>query len=80
MMIIIILDVIRENESFLIAAPSNFLRINNIKAKIDKTQQNNNCRLCGDREEKINHLISEYSKLAQKDYKTVHGWVGKVIH
>ena len=24
--------------------------------------------------------ISEYNKLAQKEYKTSHDWVGKVIH
>ena len=35
--------------------------------------------LCGDRNETINH-ISECSKLAQKEYKTRHKWVGKVIH
>ena len=28
----------------------------------------------------INHIIIECSKLAQKEYKTKHNWVGKVIH
>ena len=28
----------------------------------------------------INHIIKECSKLAQKEYKTRHDWVGKVIH
>ena len=28
----------------------------------------------------MNHIISECSKLAQKEYKTGHDWVGKVIH
>ena len=51
-----------------------------MKARIDKTQQNSKCRLCGDRDETINHIISECSKLAQKEYKTRHDWVGKVIH
>ena len=27
----------------------------------------------------INHIISECSKLAQKEYKTRHDWVGKGI-
>ena len=36
--------------------------------------------LCGDRDETIKHIISEYSKLAQKEYKTRHDWVGQVIH
>ena len=38
------------------------------------------CRLCSDRDETINHLISESSKLAQKEYKTRHNMVGNVIH
>ena len=70
----------RETESLLIAAKNNTVRINHIKARIDKTQQNSKCTLCGDRDETINHIISEYSKLAQKEYKTRHEWVGKVIH
>ena len=64
----------------MIAAKNNAIWTNQIKARIDKTQQNSKCRLCGDRDETINHVISECSKLAQKEYKTRHGWVGKVIH
>ena len=43
-------------------------------------QQNSKCRLCGDRDETINHIISECRKLAQKENKIRHDWVGKVIH
>ena len=53
---------------------------NYIKARIDKTQQNSKCSLCGDRDETINHIISECSKLAPQEYKTRHDWVGNVIH
>ena len=35
---------------------------------------------CVDRDETINHIISECSKLTQKEYTTRHNWVGKVIH
>ena len=70
----------REKESFLIAAQDNAIRTNHIKARIDKTQQNSKCWLCGDRDETINHIMSECSKLAQKEYKARHEWVGKVIH
>ena len=70
----------RETKSLLIAAQNNAVRTNHIKVRIDKTQQNSKCRLCGDRDETINHIISECSKLAQKEYKTRHDWVGKVIH
>ena len=43
-------------------------------------QQNNKCRLYAERDETIYHIISEHSKLAQKQYKTRHNWVGKVIY
>ena len=50
-----------------------------MEARIDKTQQNSKCWLCGDRDEMINHIISECSKLSQKEYKARHDWVGMVI-
>ena len=53
---------------------------NYTKARIDKTQQKSKCRLCSDRDEKINHIISECSKLAPKKYKTTHDWMEKLIH
>ena len=70
----------REMESLLIAAQDNAIRTNHIKARIDKTQQNSKCGLCGDRDETINYIISECSKLALKEYKARHYWVGKGIH
>ena len=45
-------------------AKDNAIRTNNIKAGIDKTQQNSKCRLCGDRDETINHIMSKCSKLS----------------
>ena len=51
-----------------------------VKAKIDKTQQNSWGRLSGERDETINPLISEWCKLAQKECKIRHDWVGKMIH
>ena len=51
------------------AAQNSAIRTNHIKARIDKTQQNSKCRLCSDRDETINHIISECSKLPQKEYK-----------
>ena len=70
----------RETESLLMAAQNSAIRTNHIKARVDKKQQNSKCKLCGDRDETINHIISECSKLAQKKYKARHDWVGKVIH
>ena len=36
----------RETESLIIATQNNAIRISHIQARIDKTQQNNKCRLC----------------------------------
>ena len=69
----------RESESLLTTAQDNAMRTNHIKARIDKTQQNSKRRLCGDRDETINHIISECSELALDEYKARHDWVGKVI-
>ena len=55
----------RKTESLLIEAQNNAIRANDIKARIDKTQQNSKCSLCGDRDETIDHIISECSKVAQ---------------
>ena len=70
----------QETEFLLIAAQNNCMRTNHIKARIEKMQQKSRCRLCSERDETINHIISECSKLAQKEYKTRHNWVCKVIH
>ena len=64
----------RETESILIAAQNNAIRTNHIKVRIDKTQWNSKWRLCGDRDETINHIISECSNLLRKEYQTIHDW------
>ena len=70
----------RETESLLIAAQNNTIRNNHIKAKIDNAQKYIKFRFCGDRDETMNHIISKRSKKAQKEYRTRHDRVGKVIH
>ena len=40
-------------------------------------QQNSKC---SDRDETINHIISKCCKLEQRENKTRHDWVGKVIY
>ena len=53
----------RETESLLIAAQNNAVRTNHIRARIDKSQQNSKCRLCGDRDETINRIISKSQQI-----------------
>ena len=62
------------------AAQNSAIRTNHFKVREDKTQQKSKWRLWGDRDETSNHIISDCSKLAQKEYKARHDWVGKVIH
>ena len=70
----------RGTQSMMMAAHKEAIRTNSIKAKIDKTQEESKCRMCGQVDETVNHIISECSKLAQKEYKRRHDWVGKRIH
>ena len=49
-------------------------------SKQEETGRNKIKDVAGDRDETINHIISEYSELAQRQYKTRHDWVGKVIY
>ena len=67
----------RETESLLIAAQDKTIWTNHIKERIDKTQQNSKCRLCGDRNETINHIISECCKLAERESKARHDWTAR---
>ena len=52
----------RETECLRRATQNSAIRTIHIKARIDKTQENSKCRLCGDRDETINHIISECKK------------------
>ena len=70
----------RETEVLQITAQNNAIKTNYVRAKIDQTQRNIKCRLCEERDETINLVVSESSKLAQKDYQSRYDWVGKVIH
>ena len=64
----------RETESLLMAAQNSAIRTNHIKARIDKTQQNSKCRLCGDRYETVNHIISECSNYHRRSTRLDTTW------
>ena len=70
----------KETEGLIIAAQDQSLRTNAIKCKIDNTSDNSKCRLCGDREETVDHLVSSCSKIAQTDYKERHNKVAQMLH
>ena len=56
----------RTTKALIIAAQEQAIR------KIDRTQENSKCRMCGKAEEIVNHVLSECNKLAQKRYKRRH--------
>ena len=55
----------RETESLQIAAKNNDIKTNHVKAKIDKAQQNSKWGLWGEKDETIDQIISESSKLKE---------------
>ena len=70
----------RETESLILAAQEQAIRTNVIKAKIDNTQEESKCRMCGKVDETVNHIVSECNMLAQREYKRRHDCVGRKIH
>ena len=56
-------------ESLIFSAQEQALRTNYIKFHIDKTIDSPSCRMCGERGESVDHLVSECSKLAQRENK-----------
>ena len=53
---------------------------NYVKHHIDKTSKRTLYRLCVKKGESVQHLVSGYEKLTQKEYKRRHDSVAKKIH
>ena len=70
----------RDTKSLIFAAQEQAIRSNVIKGKIDKSRKQTKCRMCSIADETINYIVSECSKLAQKEYKRRHDWIGRRIH
>ena len=61
-----------EKLNFFIVSQNNGIKTDHIEMNINNTPQNSKYRLNEDRNERINDIISEYSKLTQKKY--MPGW------
>ena len=70
----------KETEGFILAAQDQALRTKAICAKIDKTSTDSKCRLCKEKDETVDHLVSACSKIAQTDYKERHNKVATMLH
>ena len=53
----------------IIAAQEQALRTRNLRKVIDKEKISGMCRMCGEREETVAHIVSECKKLVQNEYK-----------
>ena len=58
----------KETEGMLMAAQDQSLRTKWVSVMIDKRQGSAKCRICGERDETVSHIVSECKKLAQNDY------------
>ena len=71
----------KETEGLIMAAQDQALRTNAIRKYIDKQDVSPVCRMCGERDETISHILTECSKLAQKHYKSWrHDKVAQILH
>ena len=50
------------------------IRTSYVKYHIDKSVESLSCRLCGKTDETIRHIVTEYSKVAQTEYKRMVCW------
>ena len=74
-------DLKKATEGTLMAAQERAIRTRSIKHHIDREDISPLCRICGEREETVAHLISECKNLAQKQYKQWrHDKITQVIH
>ena len=60
------------------AAHNQSIRTNVVKARIDKSQGDSLCRMCGKINESKDHIVSSCSKLVQ-EYKRRHDNLGKIV-
>ena len=70
----------KETEGLIFAAQDQALRTNWIKKHIDKREVTDKCRMCGGRDESVDHLIAECEKMAQKQYKQRHDNIARIVH
>ena len=59
----------KETEGLIMAVQDQAIRTNWIRHNIDKKDISPSCRLCGERDETVSHIVSECKELAQNDYK-----------
>ena len=69
-----------ETEALIFAAEEQALRTNYVKFNIDKSVDSPLCRMCNQKGETINHILSECKMLAQKECKRRHDNIARLVH
>ena len=74
-------DLKKATEGTIMAAQEQATRTRSIRHRIDKENVSPLCRLCGEREETVAHVVSECKVLAQSQYKKWrHDTICQIIH
>ena len=73
-------DLKAPTEALICSAQEQSLRTNYVKYNIDKTANSPLCRMCAQKGETVSHVVSECSKLAQREYKRRHDNVARYVH
>ena len=60
------------SEAMICSAQEQAIRKNYARYHIDKSFDSPSCRMCGETGQKISHIVSECSELAQREYKRRH--------
>ena len=69
-----------ETEALIFTAQEQALRTNYVKFNIDKSVDSSLCRMCNQKGETINHILSECKMLAQKEYKGRHDNIARLVY
>ena len=69
-----------QTEATICPAQEQALRTNYTKNKTGKISENPLCRMCGKSGETVQHILCEFKKLAQREYKIRHDTVAKLVH
>ena len=70
----------KETESTIVAAQDQALCTRNLRNVVYGENVQSICRVCGVADETVAHIVSECSKIAQKEYKQVrHDNVAKML-
>ena len=67
------------SEALICSAKQQIIRTNYVKYHIHKSVDSPSYRMCGETGEKISHVVSECSILAQREFKRRHGNVARMV-